>query len=50
MASLVSWVVAHKALEIALAVAALDLVFALKPSWESNGLLHWVYLQLKPSA
>jgi hypothetical protein len=40
------------ALVAPLMVAILDLVFALKPNWASNGLLHWAFLQLggKPPA
>lgn len=35
------------AMAAAAGVAVLDLVFALNEKANSNGLLHWVYLQLK---
>lgn len=40
------WVLAHEAVVSGAAVAVLDLLFALSPSFASNGVLHWVYLQL----
>lgn len=47
MANVVAWLSAHSALVAGAVVGLLDLVFALAPSWESNGVLHWVYLQAK---
>jgi len=41
------WVLAHQLILGGFVSAALDLVFALVPSWESNGVLHWIYLQVK---
>ena len=42
-----AWLQTNWSLVVApLLVAVLDLVFALNPSWASNGLLHWVFLQL----
>ena len=35
----------HGVISVA-AVAVLDLVFAINPKATSNGVLHWVYLQL----
>ena len=46
MADLITWLSAHQAIEAALGIAIIDLIFALKPSWKSNGVFHWVYQQL----
>lgn len=43
MANMVQWVVAHQGLVAGLGVAVLDLIFALVPSVQSNGILHWAY-------
>ncbi len=47
MASVISWILAHQGLVAGVLVSILDLVFALVPSWESNGLLHWFFLQIQ---
>lgn len=47
MAALVTWIMAHSALVAGAVVGLLDLLFALIPSWEANGVLHWLYLQAK---
>lgn len=44
---IVQWVLEHQALVASLVVAVLDFGFALKPDWESNGVVHWLYVQLK---
>lgn len=56
-AAILAWVASHLGLSMALVGAIcgflaslLDLVFALKPEWESNGVLHAVYLWLKKEA
>lgn len=46
MQALVSWIVGHQGVLAGAGVAVLDLVFALSPKIDSNGILHWVYLQL----
>jgi len=38
---------AYQAPIVGFLVALFDLVFALKPQWASNGVLHWVLVQLK---
>lgn len=48
MQAVIDFVMAHVAVLSALGVAVLDLVFALNPNAESNGLLHAIYLYLKP--
>lgn len=42
-----NWIVAHQAIVSGAAVALLDLVFALVPSLEGNGVLHSLYLWIK---
>jgi len=42
-----NWIVAHPFLVGGAVSAALDLVFALVPKWESNGVLHFVYVVAK---
>lgn len=42
-----TWIVSHQLIVGGAVSAILDLVFALAPTWESNGVLHWVYLQAK---
>lgn len=44
---IVQWVLEHSGLVAGLVVALLDFGFAVKPDWQSNGVLHWVYVQLK---
>lgn len=46
MQALISWVMAHQAIVSGLLVGILDFVFAIVPSWASNGVLHWIYLQV----
>ncbi len=40
---MVAFIMAHEAVFAGLGVAVLDLAFALIPSIQSNGILHWVY-------
>ena len=47
MSVIIAWIAAHEVLLAGAVVGILDLVFALVPSWQSNGLLHWVYVMLK---
>jgi len=47
MQSIIDFVLAHKVAMASVGVAVLDFVFALMPSWQSNGVIHWVYLTLK---
>jgi len=47
MAEVIAWVQANLALVVGLLVALIDLVFALVPTWQSNGILDWVYKFLK---
>ena len=46
MTDVIAWLVGHQIVVAMLAMAVLDLLFALKPDWASNGLLHLVYLLL----
>ncbi len=43
----INWIIAHQAVSAGLGVGILDLIFALVPSWESNGIAHWAYNALK---
>lgn len=47
MSNIIAFLVAHQTAFAAVAVAILDLLFALKPDWESNGILHWILVQAK---
>jgi hypothetical protein len=47
MSQIVAFLVAHEAVLASLGVAVLDLLFALNPSLEANGVLHQVYLWIK---
>lgn len=42
-----NWALGHLGVLSGLGVAILDLVFALSPNIDANGILHAVYLQLK---
>lgn len=44
---IIAWLMSHAAIVAGAIVAVLDLIFALVPSWESNGILHAIYLWLK---
>lgn len=53
--NIINFVVAHEVVLAGVGVAVLDLVFALNPSSQSNGILHWVFVfltgkQAPPSA
>lgn len=50
MQLLIDWVLAHQVVLASFVVAVLDLAFALKPDWESSGILHWIWLQVKKIA
>lgn len=43
----INWLISHQGILAGVVVSILDLVFALRPDWESSGVLHWIYLQLK---
>lgn len=47
MQDVIVFLQAHLAVFAALAVALLDLVFALIPGIESNGIVHMIYLWIK---
>lgn len=47
MAAVLAWIVSHEVVLAAAVVAVLDLVFALNPNSASNGVLHWIYVQLQ---
>lgn len=47
MASLIAFVQAHMAVLVGFGVALLDLLFAVSPGLQANGILHWIYLQLQ---
>jgi len=40
MSVIIAWVMAHQLILVGAIVAVMDLIFALVPSWESNGVLH----------
>lgn len=46
MQAVIQFVLAHEVVLAALGIAVLDLAFALNPSLQSNGLLHWVWTML----
>lgn len=46
MQAVINFLLGHQAVLAGAIVAILDLVFALVPSAASNGILHWVYLQV----
>jgi hypothetical protein len=50
MQALIQWVLNHEAALGVAGVAVLDLIFALVPSWQSNGILHFVLVQLQKLA
>lgn len=52
IATIIAFITSHLAVFSAFGIALLDLLFALIPSWTSNGVLHWIYIQLggKPPA
>ncbi len=43
-----AFVTEHQTIMSAVAVANLDLLFAIKPEWKSNGILHMIYLKVGP--
>lgn len=47
MAALIAWAQSHIAILAPLGVALLDFIFALLPNLAANGIVHWIYLQLK---
>lgn len=47
MDQVLAWLLAHQALLAGAIVGVLDLLFALQPNWQANGVLHAVYLWLK---
>lgn len=47
MSAIIAFIVSHSAIVAGLVVALLDLVIALIPSIESNGVFHAIYLYLK---
>lgn len=50
MEAAIAWVLAHQGILGALVVGLLDLIFAVIPSWQSNGILHWVLVMAKKIA
>lgn len=47
MAEAWAWIVAHQGVVVGFAVGLLDLIIALMPQVESNGVFHTVYLWVK---
>ncbi len=44
---MIAWLQANWSLVVVpFLIAVADFAFAINPAWESNGLIHWVYLQL----
>lgn len=50
MQNIISWLLSHEVVLGGGVVAVLDFVFAMKSSWASNGVLHFVYVQAKKFA
>jgi hypothetical protein len=50
MQSVIQFLVSHQVLEGAVVVGVLDFLFAMNKSWESNGVLHWIYTTAKSFA
>jgi hypothetical protein len=48
MQGVLDWLMSNQVIVVAVCVALLDLIFALVPSWKSNGVLHFIYNALKP--
>ena len=46
MQNVIVFIQAHQAVLAAVGVSVLDLIFALNPNAASNGILHWIFLQL----
>ncbi len=46
---MLAWIQANQAVVAGAVVAIIDLVFALSPGLESNGILHAIYGFLKPA-
>lgn len=42
---ILTWISAHQVLVNGAIITILDLLFALNPSTEANGVLHWIYLK-----
>ena len=42
---MIDWLIAHQAIVGGAVVGVLDLAFAINPKLESNGVLHWVFVQ-----
>lgn len=47
---MIQFILAHEALFAGLGVGVIDLLIAINPSWQANGLIHWVLLQLSALA
>ena len=47
MGQIWQFIIGHEGIFAGLGVALLDLVFALNDKWKSNGVLHWIYVQLQ---
>ncbi len=47
MAAIISFIMAHQVMMASLAIGILDLLIALAPGLESNGVFHMIYLGLK---
>lgn len=43
---MLQFILDHQAVIAGAAVGFLDLLFAIKPSWQSNGALHWIFVAL----
>lgn len=50
ISDVVTFVVAHQTVFGMLGVGILDLIFALVPSTEGNGILHWIFVQAQALA
>lgn len=46
MQAIIDFIMGHSVVLAGVGVAILDLVFAMNPKTETNGILHWIYAQL----
>lgn len=44
---MITFLSSHSTVLAAFGVGVLDLIFAIKPDWQSNGVLHWILIQLQ---
>jgi hypothetical protein len=47
MQVVIDWILAHQVVLAGALVGLLDLLLAINPKLDANGIFHWVYLKLK---